>query len=72
MVNAVRIETPKGGEPVYHLVLSVNDNVVGSVTFKDAVDRNTFLTHYNLLAPLGYGYIEMQIDTENTEEVTDA
>lgn len=71
MVKGISIETPKGGEPVYHLVLALNDIVIGSVTLKTSHDRNTFLTHYNKLAALGYGFIEMQIDTEESEASKD-
>lgn len=63
-MQKVNIETQKGGIPVWTLLLTKDDDIVGFIKFncKDAIEeyKNTF----RILFEKGWGFIELDFDTE--------
>lgn len=63
----VKIITPDGGTPTYHFVIALRGEVIGSITFKDKKDLEHFQHAYNTIVPLGFGSLQLDIDTTDDE-----
>lgn len=63
-MQKVNIETPKGGHPVWTLLLCRNNDIVGFVKFNnyDAVEE--YKKAFDPLGEQGWGLIELSFDTE--------
>ncbi len=67
----LKILTPEGGIPTYHLVIALRGKVIGSITFEEKNDLDHFLQMYKTIQPLQFGYLELQIDTKDDEMKND-
>jgi hypothetical protein len=63
----VKILTPEGGTPTYHLVIALRNEIIGSITFKNKTDAEHFQQMYNTLQPLGFGFLDLHIDVTDDE-----
>jgi hypothetical protein len=63
----VKIITPEGGTPAYHLAIALRGKIIGSLTFEEKNDLDHFLQMYRTITPLGYGYLQLNIDTSEDE-----
>jgi hypothetical protein len=63
----VKILTPEGGTPNYVVLLALRNEIIGNIIFKNKDDLDNFLQMYKTLQPIGFGQLELNIDTRDDD-----
>jgi hypothetical protein len=61
-MNKLQIRTPKGGEPIYYLILTKDDDFIGNVKFRDYESFIKFKNAYSSLPVGEWGTIQLDFD----------
>lgn len=64
----LKVITPEGGQPSYHIALALRNRIIGSVTFENKNDLDIFLQAYEPLGAYKFGLLELHIDCTEDED----
>lgn len=61
----IEIKTPNGGSSIWMVMITHNDDIIGSLKFNNEKSCTTFLANYANLKKDDWGHIILELDTEN-------
>lgn len=64
----VNIITPEGGSKTYVILIALRNEIIGNIIFKDKKDVDDFKQNYAPLQEIGYGHMQLNIDTQGDNE----
>lgn len=62
MIDAISLETPNGGDPIWIVHICYKDDIVGTLYFKDELSLKEFKDMFWLLNKLKWGLMQLDID----------
>jgi hypothetical protein len=67
MTDTISLETPKGGNPLWILHICYEDDVIGTIYFKDEIALKEFKDMFWLLNKLKWGLMQLDIDVHKAQ-----